>query len=87
MPRGDEAGSYGQESGMGRVRGGGFGAGPGNNIDRTSKKNAVKALQAQTLHHAMASIKHKFLFMSTQGRVGTTSVLAVLAMALSKESS
>lgn len=53
--------------------------------DRALKKNAVTASQTKKLQHAMGSIKHKFLFMSSQGRVGKTSILTVLAMAFSKK--
>ena len=52
--------------------------------DRAFKKNAVTASQTKKLQHAMGSIKHKFLFMSSQGRVGKSSLLVFLALALSK---
>jgi Mrp family chromosome partitioning ATPase len=55
-----------------------------NSINRISKKTAVEASNDPTLQDAMASIKHKFLFMSSQGRMGKTSVLVILAMALAK---
>jgi ATP-binding protein involved in chromosome partitioning len=54
-----------------------------NNTLRESKMDAGKALQYQNLRESMSSIKHKFLFMSSQKGVGKTSVAVNLAMALS----
>jgi ATP-binding protein involved in chromosome partitioning len=54
------------------------------NINRASKKNTDEVPQVQAFQKSMSSIKHKFLVMSSQGGVGKTSVIANLAVALSK---
>ncbi len=56
-----------------------------NNNDNTSKKNIDEAVQVHAIHQSMASIKNKFLFISSQGGVGKTLVIVKLAMALSKK--
>ena len=55
-----------------------------NTRDRASKQNADVAPQFRALKESLPSIKHKFLFMSSQGGVGKTSVVVNLTMALSK---
>jgi len=55
-----------------------------NTRDRSSKKNADIAPQFRDLKESLPLIKHKFLFMSSQGGVGKTSVAVNLTMALSK---
>lgn len=56
-----------------------------NNNDNSSKKNIGTAVQNQSIHQSMSAIKHKFIFISSQGGVGKTSVIVKLAMALSKK--
>lgn len=48
-------------------------------------KNTDEAMKAQTIQESMASIKHKFLVMSSKGGVGKTSIIVNLAMALSRK--
>jgi Mrp family chromosome partitioning ATPase len=52
------------------------------NRNRASKKNTDEAAQVQAFQESMASIKHKFLVMSSQGGVGKTSVIVSLALSL-----
>ncbi|HBN25900.1 MAG TPA: hypothetical protein DD405_00290 [Desulfobacteraceae bacterium] len=40
-----------------------------NNNDSASKKNTDEAMLFQAIHESMLSIKHKFLFVSSQGEV------------------
>lgn len=54
------------------------------NDDSASKKNTDEAMLFQAIQESMLSIKHKFLFISSQGAVGKTTVIVRLAMALSK---
>ena len=56
-----------------------------NNNDSAAKKNTDEAMLFQAIHESMLSIKHKFLFVSSQGEVGKTTVIVRLAMALSKK--
>jgi len=55
------------------------------NGDWASKDNTDKDQMDQALQKSMSSIKHKFLFMSSQGGVGKTNVIVNLAVALSKK--
>jgi Mrp family chromosome partitioning ATPase len=55
-----------------------------NNKDSESKKETDQALLYQSPQESMSSIKRKFLFMSSQGGVGKTSVAVNLATAFSK---
>ena len=55
-----------------------------NNDNSASKKNTDEARLFQAVQESMLSIKHKFLFISSQGAVGKTTVIVRLAMALSK---
>jgi len=52
--------------------------------DSTSKINTDTAIRVQALQEPMSSIKHKFLFISTQGGVGKTNAMINIAMSLSK---
>lgn len=54
------------------------------NNDSASKKSTGTAMRVQALQKCMLPIKHKFLFISTQGGVGKTNALINLAIALSK---
>jgi Mrp family chromosome partitioning ATPase len=56
-----------------------------NKRDRVFRKNTDEAMKVQNIQESMASIKHKFLVMSSKGGVGKTSVLVNLALALSNK--
>ena len=56
-----------------------------NKRDSVFRKNTDEAMKVEAIQESMASIKHKFLVMSSKGGVGKTSVLVNLAMALSKK--
>jgi Mrp family chromosome partitioning ATPase len=55
-----------------------------NKRDSVFRHNTEEPMTAQTLQESMASIKHKFLVMSSKGGVRKTSVIVNLAMALSR---
>jgi Mrp family chromosome partitioning ATPase len=55
-----------------------------NNRDKASKSNSDRVIQDQAIQNTMSSIQHKFLFMSSKGGGGKTSVIVNLAVALSK---
>ena len=54
-----------------------------NSRDQASKNNPDEASQVKDLQKSMSSIKHKLLFISSEGGVGKTSVIVNFALALS----
>lgn len=55
------------------------------NDKHTSKKDMEETAWIQAVRKSMLPIKHKFLFISTQGGVGKTTVIVNLAMAFAKK--
>jgi ATP-binding protein involved in chromosome partitioning len=57
-----------------------------NNMKSVPKEVTDRTLQDQNVSESISAIKHKFIFISSQGGIGKTSVVGSLAITLSKRS-